>query len=111
MEEIFGKVTPPGPFTGDPTVEAGRLIATAIRIVLLVAGFFFLVYLILGAFSWITSSGDKEKLSKARDKMVHAIVGLLVLFAVIGLWALVTGDILGIIKIGPGGWQIPLPSF
>jgi len=46
-----------------------------------------LLYFILGAVEWITSGGDKNKLENARNKMLHAILGLVILvssFVVIG---------------------------
>ncbi|MFH2118380.1 MAG: hypothetical protein ABII10_01440 [Candidatus Paceibacterota bacterium] len=38
-----------------------------------------LVFLIWGAFEWITSEGDKGKLEKARNRITQAIVGLIIL--------------------------------
>lgn len=35
-----------------------------------------LVYLLWGAFDWLTSEGDKEKYSAARSKIIHAIAGM-----------------------------------
>lgn len=113
MDKIFGKITPPGPFTGDPKAELSRLIAFGIRMTTIVAGFFLLVYLLWGAFDWINSGGDKEKLTKAQQKITQAIIGILIIFVVIGVWGYITGDILGIIKRDPvtGSWSIPFPTF
>lgn len=38
-----------------------------------------LVYFLWGAFEWITSAGDSGKLQTARNRMLHAFVGLLLL--------------------------------
>lgn len=38
-----------------------------------------LVYFIWAAVDWITSAGDKGKLEGARNKMLHAFIGLLLL--------------------------------
>lgn len=38
-----------------------------------------IAYFLLGAFSWITSGGDKTKVETARNQMTHAIIGLLLL--------------------------------
>jgi len=46
-----------------------------------------LLYFIMGAMEWITSGGDKNKLESARNKMMHAILGLIILvssFVIIG---------------------------
>lgn len=54
-----------------------------------------MIYLMTGAFHWITSGGDKASLENARNKIIHAIVGLIVLASV---WAITTlvGQFLGI---------------
>ena len=53
---------------------------------LFIAGFLLsFVFLIMGGFTWITSSGDKTKLEKARDEITNAIIGLVVVGAA---WAL-----------------------
>ncbi|OGJ37487.1 MAG: hypothetical protein A2383_00485 [Candidatus Pacebacteria bacterium RIFOXYB1_FULL_39_46] len=38
-----------------------------------------LVFFILGAFEWITSEGEKGKLEKARNRIMQAIIGLIIL--------------------------------
>lgn len=44
-------------------------------------------YLVLGAIEWILSGGDSGKLDKARQKMTHAVIGMVILvssFIIIG---------------------------
>jgi len=38
-----------------------------------------IVYFLLGAFTWITSGGDKTKVEEARNKITNAIIGLVLL--------------------------------
>lgn len=38
-----------------------------------------LIYLVWGAFDWITSGGDKDAVGKARSKIVNALIGIAVL--------------------------------
>lgn len=38
-----------------------------------------LLYFLWGAFEWITSAGDSGKLQTARNRMLHAFIGLLLL--------------------------------
>lgn len=45
--------------------------------------FFFVM--IIGAIQWITSGGDKAGLEAARGKILNAIVGLVVLFALFAI--------------------------
>lgn len=46
---------------------------------LTVGGIMVLLYFIWGAIDWIISAGDKGKLEAARNKMMHAFIGLLLL--------------------------------
>jgi hypothetical protein len=36
-------------------------------------------FFILGAFDWLTSAGDKGKLESARNKMLNAVIGIIIL--------------------------------
>jgi len=51
------------------------------------AGLSALLYLLLGAMAWVTSSGDKENVKKAQDKIQAAVLGLVILVVVIVLLA------------------------
>ncbi len=57
-----------------------------------ITGFF---YLITGAMHWITSGGDKGKLEEARNRIIHSIVGIIV---VASSWAIITliGQFIGL---------------
>lgn len=113
IDKVFGKITPPPgseAFGGDPIVALGKLLGTGVRLFLIVAGLFLLIYLLWGAFDWITSSGEKERVEKAQGKITNAIIGILLIFVVLAVWGLITGDILGIIINSPSGWQLKIPT-
>lgn len=77
-------VTPP---TGFITTDLGTLITWILNIVFVIGAIIALFYLIWGAFNWITSGGDKGKTADARNKIIAAIVGLILLAAA---WTLLT---------------------
>lgn len=95
----------------NPGSVLGSVITTLLGIILILGGGFLLVYLLWGAFDWIISGGDKERLHKAQQKLTNAVVGMIILFSVWTLWRFLTGDILGIIKKNNGSWSIQLPQF
>ncbi len=67
--------------TGGTDVLA-KVIGNAINIMLIIAVFAALVFLILGGIQWIRSGGDKSQIASARSKITMAIVGLAIaLFA------------------------------
>ncbi len=57
----------------------GNFISNAITLALGLAILVVLVMLILGAFEWITSGGDKEAVGKARGRIINALIGLAIL--------------------------------
>lgn len=86
VSDVIGTVNPPSNselFKGDINTSLAKLISTGIRLFFFVAALAALTYLLLGAFAWITSSGDKENLKKAQDKIQSAVVGLLILVVVL----------------------------
>lgn len=64
----------------DPAKRSvGDVVSNALLIVFIAAGLAVLVFLIIGAFRWITSGGDKEAIGKARGTIVNALIGLAIL--------------------------------
>lgn len=109
---IFGRITPPpGPsqLYGDPIVGLGQLIAVLLNIVFIIFGIVVLMYMIWGALDWVTSEGDDEKLKRARAKITNALLGLLYLVVSLTLFAIITGEVLGILFRTPNGWQLNIP--
>ncbi len=58
-----------------------------IRGFLALAGVAAILYLLWGAFSWVTSGGNKESVEKARDKIIAAVTGVILVVVVIALVA------------------------
>ena len=67
--------------------DIAELISFMVRFFFFFAGLGALLFLLLGALSWVTSSGDKEAVKKAQDKIQAAVVGLVILVAVLVLLA------------------------
>ncbi len=114
IDELFGGISPPPAMNvgGDNPVQGlGKFIGFGIQMFILVAGLFMLVYLLWGAFDWISSSGEKEKITKAQNKITNALIGIVLVFVVLVVFNLLAGNILGIIvPIEGGGFEIKLPT-
>lgn len=61
------------------------IIGFLIKLFFFIAGVAALLYLLLGAFSWVTSSGDKEAVKKAQDKIQAAVIGLIMIVMVLAI--------------------------
>lgn len=89
-------LTPGRPAQGiNPGTDPRIIITNAITIVFVVAVLAVLVYLIWGAFEWITSGGEKDAIGKAQKKITNALIGLAIL-ALAFVIARVVGAVLGI---------------
>lgn len=78
----------PGAADVNPGFSVPKLadvISFMIKFLFFFAGVAALLYLLLGAFAWVTSSGDKENLKKAQDKIQAAVLGLVILVGVLVL--------------------------
>lgn len=89
---------------------AGSTMGKLINLALIVGGLFLLLYLLWGAFDWLTSEGDKEKVSKAQKKITNALIGMLLMVISLTIFGAVTGDILGIFRKTERGWIFTLPT-
>ena len=100
IQNIFGSIKPPPeltPFTGgDQTGASGisKFFSNFIALFYSVAILVLISMLVWGAFDWLTSEGDKEKIAAARGKLINAVIGIMlfaVAFAVIQVLGQFTG--------------------
>lgn len=74
--------------TDNGSVAIGLLLSRIFSGLFILAFITAFLYLITGAMHWITSAGDKTKLEEARNRIIHSIVGIVVVasaFAIISL--------------------------
>ena len=57
------------------------MIATVIKAVLGLLGIIFIVLLVLAGFNWMTAAGDEEKVTKAKNTIMCAVIGLIIIIA------------------------------
>jgi hypothetical protein len=87
--------------------DVGQLISALVGTLLILAGLLAFFFLILGGIQWITSGGDKAGMEAARNKITHAIVGLIIVGAAWAVMILVQ-NFLGVSIIG-GTLSFPKP--
>ena len=80
---------------GAGSSAVGAVLGALIGAIMVMCFMVAFLYLLLGGFDWITSGGDKTKLSSARDKITNALIGLVIVATV---WAITTlvGQFVGI---------------
>ncbi len=82
FSKIFGKIDAPQAIQNFGFGGAGisKLLSNIIALIYIAAAIVLLFMILWGAWDWMTSEGDKEKLSSAQKKLINAFVGF-VLFA------------------------------
>jgi hypothetical protein len=84
--------------------DFGGIIGTAIIVLFILAIIIALIWLVIGGIKWITSSGDSSKVEAARNQIIAAVIGLVIVF----LSYFILNFILTIFGIdGIGGIRIP----
>ena len=82
--DIAGQTT-----TISPIGTISQLIGKGADAVLLAGTLAVLLYLLLGAFKWITAGGEKGKIEEARNMMTQAIIGVVILASVFAVYRFV----------------------
>lgn len=69
----------------------GLLINTGLSLL----GIVFLLLILRAGLLWMTSQGDSKKITKAKDTMITAVIGLVILLAAVSISNTVIGYIVG----------------
>ena len=100
FQQIYAQaqITIPQP-TNIKIGDVGQLISALVGVLLILAALLAFFFLILGGIQWITSGGYKAGMEAARNKITHAIVGLIIVGAAWAIMILVQ-NFLGVSIIG-----------
>lgn len=100
VKNIFGRIQPPPPLAGffqkDPTGAGtiSQFLSNLVALLFTIAAILLIFMLIWGGISWIVSEGDKEKIATARNRIINAIIGIVIVavaFAAIAVLGTFTG--------------------
>ena len=83
-DDIIGSMNDAGRKSGFSVGAQDQLptmIATVIKAVLGLLGIIFIVLLVLAGFNWMTAAGDEEKVTKAKNTITRAVIGLIIIIA------------------------------
>lgn len=83
----------------------GSIVQTLLTTLFILAIVVALFYLVWGGFKWITSGGDKAAVQQAREHVIAAIIGLVVVF----LAYFILKIVLNFFGLGTGlSWDLPI---
>lgn len=69
-------------------------IGSIIGLVLSFIGVIFLVLMIYAGISWMTAAGNQEKVTKAKDLIINAIIGLIIVLAAYAITSFIGNQLL-----------------
>lgn len=81
--------------TGLAAKEPAEIIGYIIGIFLGFLGVIFVVLMVYGGYLWMTSYGNSQKVDKAKDLIVNAVLGLVVVIAAYAITSFVIKSLLG----------------
>lgn len=90
----FGTLNNPLPNQGNVDPGLGIVISNIITTLSLIGGILLVIYLVYGGVMYVTSGGDKDRVSNAQRIMTNAIIGLIIV-AIAAALAQVIGKALG----------------
>lgn len=64
--------------TGDPQGAIGRVVKAAIDLISIVVGVIAVIMIIIGGLKYIMSSGDSNNINSAKNTILYAIIGLVI---------------------------------
>lgn len=100
QDYVFDKIRTPNVFrrfieTDSSGASAiSMILSNLVTLIYSVAAVVLIFMILWGAFDWLTSGGDKEKLENAKKKLINAFVGIMlfaIAFAVIQVLGQFTG--------------------
>lgn len=67
--------------TSGGTNQIGTIVATVIKAFLGLLGIIFIYLLVLAGYNWMTAAGDEQKVTKAKDEIKRAVIGLIIVIS------------------------------
>ncbi len=69
------------PYASADQYKLAEIAGIAIQAFLGLLGVIFLIYMLYAGYNWMIAQGDEEKVTKAKDTISRAIIGLIVIIA------------------------------
>lgn len=77
------------------TPATGSQVETILRLVFIIAGVVCVIVITIAGLNYVLSSGDPQKVSKAKDTILYAVIGLAVSILAFAIVSFVLGKIFG----------------
>ncbi len=89
LEKLQEVGTTKGPYQESEELGLSTAIGTVISVVLALVGLIFLILMIYAGYNWMTARGEEEKVTKAKDTINRAIIGIIIVVGAYAIWAFI----------------------
>jgi len=113
-QEYFKKIAERAGFQTDTVMSQTYLDTTIGKIIALVIGLIgtiFFIMILISGFQWLTAGGNEEKAKQARDRVVNAVIGLIIVLAAYAITYFVYNLINSASRDEPMGPDEPNPGY
>lgn len=73
-----------------------EIIGTVVSAFLSLLGIIFIVLILYAGYNWMVSSGNEEKINKAKSTLLRATIGLIIVTASYAIWAFVYAKLIDV---------------
>jgi len=103
MPDVIGKIRKPIKYEGLAEKGLVSFLNNVINFIIIIAAIFTLVNFVLAGYSYLSASGNPQKISQAGNKMLQSLLGLIIIAA-----AFVIAGIIGHVVFGDSSALIQL---
>lgn len=96
MIDGINKVTENSYQPVSPDGSALATLASIVSFFLSILGIVFLIYILYAGYHWMTAGGDSGKVTKAKDTIYRAVIGLIIIIGSYAISEFVFNSLLGI---------------
>jgi len=75
-----------GPYQQMGSVGIGTIAGSAVSVALSLLGVIFLVLMLYAGYNWMIARGEEEKVTKAKDTITRALIGLIIVVGAYAIW-------------------------
>lgn len=79
------QILPGGEFSNLRLITIAKVISSFIVILMILTSILFVFSLLIGGIRWILSGGNRDSIDKAKNQIINALIGLLIVFSA---WAI-----------------------
>jgi hypothetical protein len=83
-----------GPYAEVGETSLSQMIGVIIAAALALIGSIFLILMLYAGYNWMMARGEEEKVTKAKDTITRAIIGLIIVVGAYAIWAFIFSNLI-----------------